>query len=261
MEDKMNKKFFFFDIDGTLTNKTTGEIVPSAKLALDLLQENGHFVALATGRAHYKARKVMESFELKNMVCAGGAGIVINDILIENKPLDFDRSIELINQAEALGYGVLATKDDTIDVYSKNNLFREQVGDRQEPTVYHIKEDLSFDEFTDIFKIYVSIPEKEEHLLTKKNNLGHMRFVHDYLMFQYDDKKAGIEYMMKKINAPISDVVVFGDDTNDLNMFDSQWMNVAMGNAVAELQGKADYITDTNLNDGIYNACKYFNWI
>ena len=51
----MEKKFLFFDIDGTLTDRATGEIVPSAKEVLQRLEENGHFVAIATGRAHYKA--------------------------------------------------------------------------------------------------------------------------------------------------------------------------------------------------------------
>ena len=35
----MNKKFFFFDIDGTLTNKLTGELVPSAQKTIRQLQE------------------------------------------------------------------------------------------------------------------------------------------------------------------------------------------------------------------------------
>ena len=51
----MEKKYLFFDIDGTLTDRATGEIVPSAKDALQRLEENGNFVAIATGRAHYKA--------------------------------------------------------------------------------------------------------------------------------------------------------------------------------------------------------------
>ena len=51
----MKKKYIFFDIDGTLTDRSTGQIVPSAQKALNRLQEAGHFVAIATGRAHYKA--------------------------------------------------------------------------------------------------------------------------------------------------------------------------------------------------------------
>ena len=48
----MEKKYFFFDIDGTLTDRSTGKIVPSAREALDRLEANGHFVAIATGREH-----------------------------------------------------------------------------------------------------------------------------------------------------------------------------------------------------------------
>lgn len=39
----MEKKYLFFDIDGTLTDRSTGEIVPSAREALTRLEENGHF--------------------------------------------------------------------------------------------------------------------------------------------------------------------------------------------------------------------------
>ena len=47
------KKYFFFDIDGTLTDNRTHKIVPSAEKTLHALEKNGHFVAIATGRAHY----------------------------------------------------------------------------------------------------------------------------------------------------------------------------------------------------------------
>lgn len=42
----MEKKYFFFDIDGTLTDRSTGKIVPSAREALDRLEAN------EIGRAH-----------------------------------------------------------------------------------------------------------------------------------------------------------------------------------------------------------------
>ena len=38
--EKNDMKYIFFDIDGTLTDNTTGKIVPSAQEALDKLQEN-----------------------------------------------------------------------------------------------------------------------------------------------------------------------------------------------------------------------------
>ena len=72
----MGRKFFFFDIDGTLTDRKTGLIVPSAAEALQKLREAGHFVAINTGRAHYKARKFFDENGFENMVCNGGMAIV-----------------------------------------------------------------------------------------------------------------------------------------------------------------------------------------
>ncbi|HJB22662.1 MAG TPA: Cof-type HAD-IIB family hydrolase [Candidatus Jeotgalibaca pullicola] len=257
----MKKKYFFFDIDGTLTDRATNQVISSARKALEQLQRNGHEVAIATGRAHYKARKVMEDLSLKNMVCSGGAGIVVDGKLIKNSPLELEKAKEIILQAEELGYGILLALDDSINVYAKNNRFREVVGDRKEPTEYVIDTQLDFTALTEVFKIYLAIPDNEEHLLDKKDLLGNLRFVPDYLMFQHDDKKRGIIDMMNIWEAPIEDVVVFGDDLNDLVMFDPAWMNIAMGNAVEGLKAKADYITDPNIHDGIYKACKKFGWI
>ncbi|MBR3006637.1 MAG: HAD hydrolase family protein, partial [Erysipelotrichaceae bacterium] len=48
----MNMKYFFFDIDGTLTNIHTGELVQSGLDTIRELEARGNFVAIATGRAY-----------------------------------------------------------------------------------------------------------------------------------------------------------------------------------------------------------------
>ena len=48
---KTNMKYFFFDIDGTLTDIHTGKLVESGLETLRKLEAKGHFVAIATGRA------------------------------------------------------------------------------------------------------------------------------------------------------------------------------------------------------------------
>ena len=257
----MDKKYFFFDIDGTLTDRKTKKIVPSAQVALNELVANGHFVAIATGRAHYKARGFMEEVGLHNMVCCGGGGLVINDELVSNTPLELEKAIAICKEAESLGYGVLLQLDDSIDCYAKDDTFVRQVGERQEPTRYIYDANLNYDELTVIYKIYLSIPKEEEYRLTLKDTLGNLRFVPEYLMFQYDAKKEGIENMMKHLQADVKDVVVFGDDYNDMVMFDPRWTSIAMGNACEDLKQIATYVTDKNVDDGIYKACKKFGWI
>ena len=162
----MKKRYFFFDIDGTLTDNVSKKIVPSAYETLKKLEENGHFVAIATGRAHYKARSFMEEVGLKNMVCSGGGALVVDGKLKCNHPLDLTKARAICKQADELGYGVLLMLDDSIDCYAKNNLFREQVGERKELTRYIIDEDLDYDQLSAIYKIYIAVPASEEERLT-----------------------------------------------------------------------------------------------
>lgn len=257
-----SKKYYFFDIDGTLTDKDTGIVVPSAREALSRLQDNGHFVALCTGRAQYKARLILEDLGLTNMVCCGGGGIVLNNQIIKNEPLDIKKVRTLINECENSNIGYLITRDDSEKAYHKDNLFVEQSGGRYEPTHYVFDKNLDINATEPIYKAYVSVKPEDEHLLPSLNDIGHLRYVPQYLIIQHDKKDKGIIETMELLHADIKDVVVFGDDTNDLIMFDERWTSIAMGNATDEkLKEKANYVTDTSVNDGVKKACEHFGWI
>lgn len=257
----MSKKYFFFDIDGTLTDNKTHQIVPSAKKALELLQKEGHFVAIATGRAHYKAVRFTNPLGIKNLVCCGGGGLVLDGKLLQNEPLEHTKAISLLQEADKHGLGYLLMLDDSDACYMKDYRFLERVGLRKELTTYHYEPNLNSNELKEILKIYLPIRKGEEELYPWMHQLSYLRLTPNYVVYQYDAKKDGILKMMELIQGDIKDVVVFGDDVNDLVMFDKRWFSIAMGNASEELKKHADYVTDRNVEDGIWNACMKFGWI
>ena len=46
-------------------------------------------------------------------------------------------------------------------------------------------------------------------------------------------------------------ILAFGDDYNDIEMLKNAGIGVAVGNAIDEVKAVADYICDTNDNDGV----------
>lgn len=254
-------KYFFFDIDGTLTNIHTGQLVPSALETLRKLEENGHFVAIATGRAYYKTVKAAAEAGIHNLVSNGGAALVINDRIIRNSPLDREKALRIIHEAEEKGFGVLAAFEDSIRVFLRDRRFFEQVGERKEPTEYIFDPGRKFDDLPAIYKIYISVPPERESELTNRDLLGHIRFEPEYLCYQHDDKDKGIRDMVEYLGGKTEDVVVFGDGENDMVMFGREWTSIAMGNGWPPLLEIADYVTDAAEDDGIRNACLHFGWI
>lgn len=254
-------KYFFFDIDGTLTDRKTNKIVPSAQLALDKLQANGHFVAIATGRAHYKAKAFMDEVHIKHMVCNGGGALVYNEHLVINTPLDHHLALQLYYEAKANHFGVLVMLDDSINVYSEDDLFVKQTGGRKEPTNYIVDPNFDLSKHQNIYKLYIAVSKEEQYKLPTLDKMGYLRFEQPYLNIQYDDKISGIYKMIELVDGNLDDVVVFGDDHNDLIMFDKRFTKIAMGNACDALKKEADYVTANNIDDGIYLALKHFNWI
>ena len=54
------------------------------------------------------------------------------------------------------------------------------------------------------------------------------------------------------------EVVVFGDDTPDIGMFQTFGCPIAMGNAIAPLKDAATYVTRSNDEDGVGFALKHY---
>ncbi len=257
----MDKKYFFFDIDGTLTDLATGIIVPSALAALKKLREAGHFVAVATGRAYYKARPVFEQAGFDNMVCYGGNGLVIDRKLVEYRPLDYTLAKALYDECLEKNYGILVAEDDSQKVYARDFSFYDQVGPRMEPTTYIIDEHYDPADREAIYKLYVAVPPEDEDELEALAHIGHLRLEASYLVIQPDDKIGGIYRMLDHVGGQRKDVVVFGDDYNDLVMFeDEAFHRVAMGNACQALKDKADQVAPRNVDDGIYKICEANGW-
>lgn len=256
----MHKKYFFFDIDGTLAVGSPGRYIPeSTKEALRLLREQGHFLAIATGRSFAMAYEHMKELGFENMVSDGGNGVTINGQLQGITPLDKANAIALIEECIAKDVIWAVSPDNKTRRLAPDQRFYDFTKDTYMDTV--VDPNLDIYGFEEIHKVYVACFAGEEEKLEMLKKLPFARYHKEYIFVEPDDKSVGIKRIMDHFQADYKDVVVFGDEKNDLKMFIPEWTSIAMGNAIAPLKERATYVTSDAERDGIYLACKHFKWI
>jgi Cof subfamily protein (haloacid dehalogenase superfamily) len=68
------------------------------------------------------------------------------------------------------------------------------------------------------------------------------------------NKGAALSEMAKLLDVPLAEIAVIGDGSNDVAMFERSGLSIAMGNASPEVQRAADFVTESNRDDGFAHA-------
>jgi len=72
------------------------------------------------------------------------------------------------------------------------------------------------------------------------------------------NKGVALSEIAKLLGVPLPEIAVIGDGNNDVAMFERSGLSIAMGNASAQVQQAADFVTDSNHDDGFANAIERF---
>ncbi|RXK18842.1 Cof-type HAD-IIB family hydrolase [Macrococcus sp. DPC7161] len=250
----MQKKLIFLDVDGTIYNHDS-EIPESALRAINLLQADGHTLAIASGRAPLMLQKVLKDTGIKNYVALNGQIVHVDGENIYLNPL---------NKKELLELEQLATENNHPMVFFTEDKMVSNV-------------DFHNDIEKSLNSIKIKHPQKEEAIVQNEP-------IYQALMFHdkkdeviYDDKFAsfkfyrwhevsrdvvpsngskleGIKRFCNHFNQDIKDAIAVGDGNNDFEMIEGIGYGIVMGNGVENLKAIADLVTDDVSNDGLYKA-------
>lgn len=78
------------------------------------------------------------------------------------------------------------------------------------------------------------------------------------VMHKSASKENAVLWILNEIGVSTENVMVFGDDYNDLGLFRVCGLPIAMGNGIIELKNLAKHITESNDNDGVAVALEKF---
>ncbi len=263
MEGKkeFRKKYFFFDIDGTIAIGMPKYIPESTEYALNKLKEKGHFISVATGRLYTMTKPFCDQFGISNMVTDGGFGTVLNG-QVDIKPLDRQMMIDIVDVFEEKNIPwAICMADERVWHTRTKKFYDIMEKDKMNYMDTVIDPNLDIRKVKDIFKGFACINPEEEAGLEALKNVTYTRYRPGDRVIEPDDKSLGIRKIMDLMGIEDQDVVVFGDNTNDIKMFRPEWTSIAMGNAVEELKKIADFVTKDADDGGIEYACRHFGWI
>ena len=263
-------KILALDIDGTLT--TSDKIITKeTKEAVIRLQENGIKVIIASGRSEYGFRHIVDELEFVKFgsyVMSFNGGRIINcatgEIVYDN-PLALTYLPEIYEIAVENNLGIIGYENDCL--ISGNGIDKYQEYDAWACKM-KLKE-------VENFPVYFKKPFNKclltgepEHLREVLDNVR-KRFEGRLNIFLSEEffievlpdnvhKAAALESFIHKLGVDRKELICIGDGANDITMIEYAGMGVAMANSNPLLIDKADYITDSNDNNGVLKAIKKF---
>lgn len=259
------------DMDGTLLNPQH-EVTPAVKKALSAARDKGVQIVLATGRPFVGVQRYLMELDLQQEGCYcitnNGAlvhnaqdGSVIAEIAMDIHDYHyFERlSRELGVHFHALTRTELFTANSDISQYTVHESAvtgiplhfcpaEEMDAAMTFPKVMMIDHPELLD------RAIAQIPaEARENYTIMKSSPYYLEILDKRV-----NKGEGVKALAEKLGIPRENVMTLGDQENDIAMLEYAGIGVAMGNALDSVKAVSQFVTKTNLEDGVAYAVEKF---
>jgi len=250
-------KIAFFDNDGTLLRFHHKELTEKMRYTLNKLQDNGILICMATGRGimgipHFK------DVEFDTYITFNGSYVVDNkNNLIRSYPIPKEDVRAICNNLyEMRRDATLASKDFLVCSGKKDKDLAEYFAFSGETIKVTDNFEAYLDE--DVYQIMCACTKGEHQKIIEGTS--------DAKVVSWWDKAADIIPLNsgkgKAVDAVLSyyglnkeEAIAFGDGENDIELFESCGVAVAMDNANNKVKASADEICKSVDEDGIYDYC------
>jgi len=257
------QRVFVFDLDGTILNSRNEFPLETRDVVLNILTK-GDKVVFATGRMLISAKKMLDRVfgdqgNVFPIISYNGAVVYVpTEGFIYEKTIPLDvahmvidffrqRNIHVHSYVDDVLYS--EKDDDEIRLYSKHAdvpyTIVEDLKKLREPIkLLGVAEAHTLDEIA---------PALQEITKGKANVFKSFPIFLDIIP-EGTNKGIALELLAKHMNFDLSSTIVFGDNENDIFMFDVAGMKIAVENAVPRLKEVADFVSKSNEENGVFFA-------
>ena len=286
-------KLVAVDLDGTMLN-SYGIVTDNTKNIIKKVIDKNIDVVIASGRPIDSIKTIAKEIGSKNYFIAGNGALVYdikNDEVIYEKFMTKEKVLEVIKICEENSISYNLYTETTIIAkalkynvlyYQKENLKKEQnkrTNIKIVDDIYEYVQNLENPKFLKITVcdnnkfVFQSIIRK----LRKVNNIEVLDVLHmsrkiirqgteeipiEYYYTEISlkdvDKWNAIQFLMDKSDIKAEEVIAIGDNINDKMMIENAGVGIVMKGSVPVVTQSANFITETNNNEGVAKALEKY---
>lgn len=265
MDDNHHIKLLLSDVDGTLMTPDD-ELTPATIESVRDLHEMGVDFAIASGRPPRGMLMLVEPLRIVCPIAAFNGGTIVNP------------DMSLVSQKAVPGFLI----DDIFTLVADRGLepwaysgSEWYVLDDETPHVRQHATTMGFEpevvssfDGVDEFGLIVGVGDDHDAVRTAELQVRESMGVEVsvsrsqpyYVDVTHPDANKGAvsRFMIDHFGLETSELASIGDGPNDIAMFANSGVGMAMGNASKQVQASAEFVTDSNDEDGFANAVRHY---
>jgi Cof subfamily protein (haloacid dehalogenase superfamily) len=246
------------DVDGTLV--TSSKVLTRRAVdAIRQLRERGVLFAVTSGRPPRGMRMLVEPLEMDGPMAAFNGGIIVlpDMTVVDERALPDKLTPVIIRTIQAFGLYAWIYRSTEWYLTDPNapHAAREESTVQFEPTLVQ-----SYDGLLDRVVKIVGVSDDYDQVARCEaavqhqfgKNVSAARSQRHYLDVTHPTANKGVvvERLSHYYKIPLAQVATLGDQPNDVLMFNRSGLSIAMGNASADVQRQATYVTASNEDEG-----------
>jgi hypothetical protein len=259
----MRYKLVAVDMDGTLLNDDH-KVSDKNREAINKFANQGVNFILASGRPYQSLYPYTKELEVYLPLVTSNGSIVkcpLTKNIYHNKQIPLELAEEILEYGYNNSYGMSLYFGDKVitnqksiaevhnDLEGIKAIIEEKHQLREEPTKI-----LFSGEPKKMLELFALLAERyEDKLYITQSDEEYVE-----VMNLEVSKGNALKYMMNRMNIEKEEVIAIGNNFNDVAMFEIAGLSIAMANSPEGVKEKADFVTKTNLEDGVAYALERF---